>query len=144
MLARGSDPHLRVNWVAGKLSVRTLATTRLAETWIHTMDVAEALDVASTPADRLRFVAVTRVAHAPRTCSSVGKRTPRSGRVRAHWPTGDAWDFQPEDTPATVIRGDGVELCLVAACAVGTPATLASTGEGPDAGAVLQLVRTYA
>src|SRR5204863_7595818 len=30
-----ADPHERVTWVAGQLSVRTLATTRLAETWIH-------------------------------------------------------------------------------------------------------------
>src|SRR5205085_5895224 len=39
------DPHLRVDWVAGQLSARTLATTRLAETWIHTGDVAEAIGV---------------------------------------------------------------------------------------------------
>src|SRR5262249_51358939 len=33
-----ADPHERVTWVAGQLSVHTLATTRLAETWIHAGD----------------------------------------------------------------------------------------------------------
>ncbi len=35
------DLSTRVQWVAGELSARTLATTRLAETWIHTGDIAE-------------------------------------------------------------------------------------------------------
>src|SRR2546423_6119716 len=51
-----SDPHQRVEWVAGQLSARTLATTRLAETWIHTGDVADALDVDLVPSDRLRHI----------------------------------------------------------------------------------------
>ncbi len=36
------DPHRRVTWVAGTLTVRTLAATRLSEAWIHTGDVAVA------------------------------------------------------------------------------------------------------
>ena len=47
----------RVTWVAGELSIHTLATTRLAETWIHTGDVADAVDVALEPTDRLRHIA---------------------------------------------------------------------------------------
>ena len=52
-----SDPSKRVTWVAGQLSVRTLTTTRLAETWIHANDVADALGVQLTPAPRLKDVA---------------------------------------------------------------------------------------
>ncbi len=51
------DPHVRVVWVAGELSARTLATTRLAETWIHTGDVAAALGRTLAPTDRLGHVA---------------------------------------------------------------------------------------
>ena len=52
-----ADPHERVVWVAGELSVRTLATTRLAETWIHTGDVAGALGHVVEPTDHLRHIA---------------------------------------------------------------------------------------
>ncbi|HEX7444053.1 MAG TPA: maleylpyruvate isomerase family mycothiol-dependent enzyme, partial [Acidimicrobiales bacterium] len=39
-LLDGMDLSTRVRWVAGDLSARTLAATRLSETWIHTGDVA--------------------------------------------------------------------------------------------------------
>jgi uncharacterized protein (TIGR03084 family) len=51
---RAANPHDRVQWVAGLLSVHTLSTTRLAETWIHTNDVAFGLGVELPPPDRLR------------------------------------------------------------------------------------------
>lgn len=37
---RTADLGARVTWVAGELSARTLATTRLAECWAHTTDIA--------------------------------------------------------------------------------------------------------
>lgn len=43
---------------------------------------------------------------------------------------------------AAVIEGSGTELCLVAARRVAAGAT-GLTGRGPDAAAVLELVRTY-
>ena len=42
------DLHERVSWVAGELSARTLATTRLSETWIHTDDVVRRINEAQT------------------------------------------------------------------------------------------------
>ena len=51
------DPHTRVQWVAGELSLRTLTTTRLAETWIHTGDVADAVGRTLVPGARLRHIA---------------------------------------------------------------------------------------
>ena len=58
-------------------------------------------------------------------------------------PTGSEWTFMPDKPAATTIRGDGVDLCLVAARRV-DPRDTSLTGEGPDADAVLELVRTYA
>jgi hypothetical protein len=58
-------------------------------------------------------------------------------------PSGGEWTFVPEEDPVTTIRGDGVELCLVAARRV-DPDHVNLEGEGPDAAAVLELVRTYA
>ena len=49
----------------------------------------------------------------------------------------------PTRRPVTTIRGDGVELCLVAARRLAAAET-GLAGEGPDAAAVLDLVRTYA
>ncbi len=40
------DPAARVQWVVGEMAARSLATTRIAETWIHTGDIAEGLGVA--------------------------------------------------------------------------------------------------
>ena len=73
------DPHERVEWVAGQLSVRTLATTRLAETWIHTGDVAEALGQKLAPTGRLWQIA--RLAW--RTLPYAFARAVASSRVRS-------------------------------------------------------------
>ncbi|MBA2280457.1 MAG: maleylpyruvate isomerase family mycothiol-dependent enzyme, partial [Acidimicrobiia bacterium] len=51
------DPRARVPWVVGEMAARTLCTTRLAETWIHTTDVAVGLDVELAPTDRLWHIA---------------------------------------------------------------------------------------
>ncbi|MEY2446531.1 MAG: hypothetical protein QOH79_7 [Acidimicrobiaceae bacterium] len=137
------DPHRRVDWVAGQLSARTLATTRLAETWIHTGDVAEALDVELPPAPRLRHIARLAWRTIPYAFTSAGRELHGPVAFRLRGPNGDAWDFTSDEQAVTTIGGDGFELCLVAARRV-DPATTSLTGQGPDVDAVLQLVRTYA
>jgi uncharacterized protein (TIGR03084 family) len=128
---RATDPHERVTWVAGELSVHTLVTTRLAETWIHTTDVAIALGVDLVPTDRLRHIARLAWRTLPYAFA-------RAGRV-LEAPV----EFVPDDPAATWVRGDGVELCLVAARRV-APVDTALVTEGRDGAAVLELVRTYA
>lgn len=141
--ADASDPHARVPWVAGELSARTLTVTRLAETWIHAGDVAGAVGVEQVPTERLRPVA--RLAW--RTLPYAFRRAGRSlaGPVSFHLtgPGGGAWDLVPGDEPVTVIRGPGADLCRVAARRVSASET-GLVGTGPDAAAVLELVRTYA
>jgi len=138
-----SDPHQRVTWVAGQLSIRTLATTRLSETWIHTGDVAIALDRDLPHTDRLRHIA--RLAW--RTLPYAFERDHRvlSGPVafELRGPHGDEWNFSPDEEARTTIRGDAVDLCMVAARRV-EPSETSLVGTGPDADAVLELVRTYA
>lgn len=137
------DPSTRVTWVAGQLSVRTLTTTRLAETWIHTTDVADAFGVQLAPSPRLRHVARLAWRTLPYAFARGGRELTGPVSFELLGPDGAAWDFGPDDAPVTTIRGDGVELCLVAARRVEPDAT-GLTGEGPDANAVLELVRTYA
>ncbi len=81
------DPRQRVPWIAGTLSARTLATTRLAETWIHTGDVAAAVDVELELDDRL-------LAHRTPGVADVALRlrARRLGAARARRPrVGGAW-----------------------------------------------------
>ena len=138
-----SDPSKRVTWVAGQFSVRTLTTTRLAETWIHTNDVAEALGVHLAPPPRLKNVARLAWRTLPYVFARAGRELRGPVVFELLGPDGAAWNFIPDKEPTTTIRGDGVELCLVAARRLAPEAT-ALTGEGPDADAVLELVRTYA
>jgi uncharacterized protein (TIGR03084 family) len=137
------DPHGRVTWVAGELSARTLATTRLAETWIHTGDVAAALDVVLPPTDRLWHIARLAWRTIPYAFERAGRTLAGPVAFELTGPSGDAWDFSLDAPADTRIRGDAVELCLVAARRV-EPDDTALVGDGPDAAAVLELVRTYA
>jgi uncharacterized protein (TIGR03084 family) len=140
---QSADLHQRVRWVAGELSVRTLVTTRLAETWIHTGDVADGLGVALQPTERLRHIARLAWRTLPYAFARAGQELSGPVAFELRGPTGDLWDFIPDELPLTTIRGDGAELCLVAARRVERTDT-SLTGEGPDADAVLELVRTYA
>jgi uncharacterized protein (TIGR03084 family) len=138
-----ADFHRRVMWVAGELSLRTLVTTRLAETWIHTGDVADGLGVEVQPTERLKHIARLAWRTLPYAFSSAGRQLSGPVAFDLRGPTGAEWGFTPDESPMTTIRGDGVELCLVAARRIDPQAT-SLTGDGPDADAVLQLVRTYA
>lgn len=140
-----SDPRRRVTWVAGQLSVRTLATTRLAECWIHTGDIADAVRVVLEPDDRLRHIARLAWRTLPYAFAREGKEPSGPVVFDLHGPGGSKWVFEPEERSGhvTVVRGDGVELCLVAARRL-DPADTNLSAEGPDAGDVLSLVRTYA
>jgi uncharacterized protein (TIGR03084 family) len=136
------DPSARLQWVAGTLAARTLATTRLAETWIHTGDVLAAFDRPPSAVDRLRHIA--RLAHRtlPYAFSQAGLEPHGDVAFRLTGPSGDAWDFGDDGAP-TVIRGSGYDLCRVASRRV-EPSETGLSGEGPDVDAVLAVVRTWA
>lgn len=137
------DLSTRVTWVVGRLSARTLATTRLAETWVHAGDVADALGFALPPTDRLRLIARLAWRTLPYAFKRAGRTLAGPVAFQLSSPLGAAWDFQPEEPAVTTIRGPAVDLCAVATRRVAPSATSLS-GEGPDADAVLALVRTYA
>jgi uncharacterized protein (TIGR03084 family) len=137
------DLATRVTWVAGELSARSLATTRLAETWIHTGDVAAALDVLLPPTDRLRHIARLAWRTLPSAFASAGRTMAGPVAFRLLSPGGQVWEFVPDEPAVTTITGPATELCAVAARRV-DPDTTSLSGEGPDVEAVLALVRTYA
>ncbi len=142
-LLKHADPSARVPWVAGEMAVRTLATTRLAESWIHTGDVLVALGRPVEPSERLRHIARLAWRTLPYAFAQAGLELSGPVELDLTGPTGEGWDFVPEDPPATVITGSALDLCLVAgqrARAVDT----GLSGFGPDCKAVLELIRTFA
>ncbi len=135
------DPHDRVTWVAGELAVRTLATTRLAECWIHTHDVAVALHADLPIPHRIHHIARLAWRTLPYAFAQAGRPAPGPVTFELSSPTGDTWTFG--DGSGTVVRGSAFELCEVAGQRTKAFDTHL-TAEGPDARAVLELVRTFA
>ena len=140
---RRIGPTTRVRWVAGELAARSLASTRLSECWIHTVDVAAAFGAEPSPTDRLWHVARLAWRTLPYAFSQDGV-TPVGGvGFDLIAPDGTPWTFGMNDHPSTVVTGSAHELCTVA----GQRADAADTGlraDGPDAAATLRLVRTFA
>jgi uncharacterized protein (TIGR03084 family) len=138
------DPDEKVTWVAGQLRAGTLAVTRLTETWIHTGDVAAGVGVQLQPADRLWHVARLAWRTLPYAFQRDGRPPPEPVAFHLRAPSGGTWDFVPDDVqPATVVRGDGAELCAVASRRV-DPADTALIAYGAEPDAVLSLIRTWA
>jgi uncharacterized protein (TIGR03084 family) len=139
----GCDPAARVEWVAGQLAARTLATTRLTETWIHTVDVAAAFGSPPAPTARLWHTARLVWRTVPYALAQAGVASAGPVAFELVAPDGSTWSFGADEAPATVVTGSAAELCEVA----GQRASAADTGlvaVGPDAEAVLRLVRTFA
>jgi uncharacterized protein (TIGR03084 family) len=139
----GMDLSTRVLWVAGSLSARTLATTRLSELWIHTEDVADSMGLDLLPSDRLELIAWLAWRTLPYAFSSSGLTMTGPVAFRLIGPSGERWEFIPDEPVVTTIEGSAVELCGVAARRI-DPAVTTLAGEGPDVADVLALVRTYA
>lgn len=145
-LRRGLADHApgeRVRWVAGELTVRTLATTRLAETWIHTGDVAEPLGQEVAADDRLWHIARLAWRTVPYAFARAGRELAGPVAFSLTAPGGDTWHFVPDEPAVTTIEGSALDLCTVAARRADAGDTDLQ-GEGPDAAAVLELVRTFA
>lgn len=153
---RDCEPGARVPWVAGDLAARTLATTRLAETWVHTGDVAEALGVVLEPTDRLWHVARLAWRTVPYAFARAGRGDPGPVVFELVAPDGSQWDFGPGapgegavdegDEAAdgtTVVRGTAAALCEVAGQRA-SAGDVGLTATGPAAADVLALVRTFA
>jgi uncharacterized protein (TIGR03084 family) len=136
-----ADPHQRLEWVAGRLSARTLAATRLAETWIHAGDIGAAFAWVPAATDRLWHVARLAWRTLPYAFGRAGRDLTGPVAFELRAPSGESWTFTPDAEARTTVRGDAVELCLVAAQRVRSEDT-SLTVEGPDP--VLELVRTYA
>jgi uncharacterized protein (TIGR03084 family) len=138
------DPTSRVLWVVGAMAPRTLATTRLSETWIHTGDVCVGLGISQPESDRIWHIA--RLVHRTLPYSFLRAGREATGEVRFELtsPTdeSDVWSFG-DDNAESVITGAAADLCRVAGQRANANET-SLRGTGPDAASVLRLMRTFA
>ena len=135
-------PSARVNWVAGEMAAQTLTTTRLSECWIHTGDVVEAVGRQREPSERLWHIARLAWRTIPYTFEREGEPPPGDVHVTLDASDGGTWEFGDGAAP-TRVEGSALDFCLVAARRR-DPAETALRARGPNADAVLALVRTYA
>lgn len=137
------DPGRRVLWVAGEMAARTLATTRLTETWIHTVDVAVGLGTSPEPTDRLWHTCRLTWRTVPYALSRSGVDQLGTVAFDLTAPDGAEWVFGEVATADTIVTGLAVDLCTVAAQrGAAGDTTLRATG--PDGDTVLRLMRTFA
>jgi uncharacterized protein (TIGR03084 family) len=137
------DPRAPLPWVVGRLPARTLATTRLAECWIHTGDICDPLGIKVEPTERLWHIARLAWRTIPYAFMKAGRELSGPVGLVLQSPAGGTWRFDPAEPAVTVVEGDGHAFCLLAARRL-SPAESGLIATGPDADAVLELTRTFA
>jgi uncharacterized protein (TIGR03084 family) len=140
---RACEPGDRLPWVVGRMAAVTLATTRLAEGWIHTGDVAAGLGRELRPSARLQPIARLAWRTLPYAFSRAGRTLAGPVALSLTAPDGTTWEFTPDEPAATTVTGPALDFCLVAARRA-DPSDTALSATGPDGDAVLELVRTFA
>ena len=138
-----ADERDKVPWVVGNLSAGTLCRTRLAETWIHTNDVAYGLGVTLGASPRLDEIAYLAWRTLPYAFQRAGATMTGTVDLELVGSTGDRVAFTHTEPSASVIRGSVLELCEVAGQRKHASET-SLTAEGPDGATALELIRTFA
>ncbi len=140
---RAAPAGTRFPWYGPPMSVASVATGRLMETWAHGQDVADALGVTRTPTDRLRHVVRIGV-RARDFAFGVRGLTPPEGEFRVELvsATGELWTYGPEDAPQRV-TGPALDFCLLVTQRAHR-ADLAVRAQGPDADRWLDIAQAFA
>ncbi|MBT0565810.1 TIGR03084 family metal-binding protein [Williamsia sp. CHRR-6] len=119
-------------WFGPPMSVASMATARLMETWAHGLDVADALGVPVEPTARLRAVAHIGVRTRDFSFLVNGATPPGEPfRVELIGPGGECWDWGPVEA-AQRVSGPALDFCLLVTQRRAL-ADLALTFEGPEA-----------
>ncbi len=131
----------RIPWLAGDMSAKSFATTRLMETWAHGLDIHAA--VGSEPVDttRLRHVAFLGWATLPFAFQEAGEDYPGPIRVELRAPEYQKWIFGPDDAEH-VVSGEAGEWCRVVVRRIDAADT-ALEAKGKVAETALRLAKAY-
>jgi uncharacterized protein (TIGR03084 family) len=107
--ARAADPTVRVPWYGPDMTLASMVTARIMETWAHGQDVVDALGVDREPSPRLRHVAFLGWKAVANSFRTHGRPEP-TAPVRVE--LGDV-ALGPDDA-VDVVRGSLLDFCLVA------------------------------
>lgn len=112
------DNDTRVEWYGPSMGAKSFLTARLMETWAHGQDVIDAVrdagvDARREPTDRLRHIAQLGVITRGWSYKNRGAEVPAEEvRVELAAPSGDAWEWGPDDA-ADSVGGPAEDFCLV-------------------------------
>lgn len=103
----------RLPWFGPPMSVASMATARLMETWAHGQDIADALGVQREATARLRHIARLGVRARDFAYLAHGLDAPAEQfRVELAGPDGQTWSFGPEEAEQRV-SGPALDFCLL-------------------------------
>lgn len=140
---RAAPAGTRFPWYGPPMSVASMATGRLMETWAHGQDVADALGVTRTPTARLRHVA--RIGVRARDYAFLVRGIEAPGeefRVELEGPGGELIAYGPEGA-AQRVTGPLYDFCLLVTQRAHRD-DLAVRAEGADADAWLGIAQAFA
>ncbi|NPC97160.1 TIGR03084 family metal-binding protein [Nocardioides sp. zg-DK7169] len=110
---RAHPSSVRLPWYGPPMSVASMATARLMETWAHALDVHDALGARPEPTDRIRHVAHLGVSTRDHAYLTRGETPPAEPfRVQLDAPSGAVWTWGPADA-AQRVTGPALDLCLL-------------------------------
>ncbi|MEV0372303.1 TIGR03084 family metal-binding protein [Streptomyces sp. NPDC050636] len=134
----------KLPWYGPPMSVASMATARLMETWAHGQDVADALGVTRIPTARLRHVAHIGVRTRNFAYATHQLALPNlEFRVELRAPDGTVWAYGPADA-AQRVTGDALEFCLLVTQRVHRDDALSLRAEGADAERWLGIAQAFA
>jgi uncharacterized protein (TIGR03084 family) len=110
---RGVVDGRKLPWFGPPMSVASMATARLMETWAHGLDVADALGVRRPPTARLRSIAHLGVRTRDFAFTVHGLTPPPElFHVELRGPAGELWSWGPEDA-AQRVTGSAEDFCML-------------------------------
>lgn len=110
---RGIPVDRKLDWFGPPMSVASMATARVMETWAHGQDVADALGVTRAPTPRLKHVAHIGVRTRDFAYAVHGETPPTEPfRVELTGPAGERWEWGPADA-AQGVTGPASDFCLL-------------------------------
>ncbi len=136
---RGYPEGRKMPWFGPPMSPASMATARFMETWAHSRDVHDALDLEQPVTDRIRHVAHLGVRTRGFAFATHGLEPPATeARVSLTAPSGETWTWGPDDAEDTV-TGSALDFCLLVTQRVHRDATdLVATGAAEQWLAVAQ------
>ena len=110
---RNLDPKDRITWLGPDIGARSLATSRLLETWTHSHDLADTFGCYYPRTDRLRHIAHIGVVTREFSYVNQGLSPPTQPmRVELTSPSGAQWVWGSEDATDRV-NSTAYEFCKV-------------------------------